>query len=377
MAGRRGAGTVGYMKILLVAATVAALVLAPVAVAHADPRQSTMDLALPRPTGPAAVGRTTLALVDRDRPDPWVPADGPRRLMVTMYYPAVPHTGTPARYMDEAEAAALVDFAGFGDQLPATKLAATRTWSRDGARPLPGRHPLVLLSPGFTVPRHTLTGLAEDLASRGYLVAAVDHAYESVATRFPGGVLPCAACDLPGQIGIAPIAVNRGVDLSFVLDEVTRSWPVGRVAVVGHSMGGDAAATTMRRDPRVRAGVNLDGPMLPAEPVGDRPFLLFGSAEDHSPGGTFDPSWDEVWPKLEGRHRWATVAGADHYSFTDLDLLVQQAGIDAPFELDPGRGVRITRAYVAAFLDRHLRGIARPAPAFPEVTFHHLRTPTG
>jgi dienelactone hydrolase len=363
------------MKTILLAATVAALVLAPVAVAHAEPAQtSTVDLSLPRPTGPAAVGRTTLALVDRDRPDPWVPAAGPRRLMVTMYYPAVPRTGTLAHYMDEAEAAALVDFAGFGDQLPASTLAATRTWSRDNARPLPGRHPLVLLSPGFTVPRHTLTGLAEDLASRGYLVAAVDHAYESVASEFPGGVLPCAACDLPDQIGIAPIAVNRGVDLSFVLDELTKTWPVGRVAVVGHSMGGDAAATAMRADPRVRAGVNLDGPMLPAESVGHRPLLLLGSQDDHSPGGTFDPSWDEVWPKLDGWRRWATVAGADHYSFTDLDLLVQQAGIDAPFVLDPGRGVRITRTYVAAFLDRHLRGLPRPlldgpSAQFPEVHF--------
>ncbi len=378
MAGHRDSGTVEYMKTLLLAATVAALALAPVAVAHAEPAQpSIVDLALLRPTGPAAVGRTTLALVDRGRPDPWVPADGPRRLMVTMYYPAVPHTGTPAHYMSLDEAAALVDFAGFGDQLPARTLAATRTWSRDGARLLPGRHPLVLLSPGFTVPRHTLTGLAEELASRGYLVAAVDHAYESVAAEFPGGVLPCAACDLPDQIGIAPIAVNRGVDLSFVLDELTRTWPVGRVAVVGHSMGGDAAATTMRADPRVGAGVNLDGPMLPAEPVGGRPFLLLGSQDDHSPGGTFDPSWDEVWPKLDGRHRWATVAGADHYSFTDLDLLVQQAGIDAPFVLDPARGVRITRTYVAAFLDRHLRGIVRPVPTFPEVTFHHVLTPAG
>ena len=338
-----------------------------------------MELALPRPTGRAAVGRDTLALADTTRTDPWVPGAGPRRLMVTLFYPAVPRTGTRASYMDIEEAAALVDFAEFGPQLPAAKLAATRTWSRDGARPLPGRHPLVLLSPGFTVPRHTLTGLAEDLASHGYLVAAVDHAYESVAARFPGGVLPCAACELPGEIGIAPIAVNRGKDLSFVLDEVTRRRPVSRVAAVGHSMGGDAAATTMRADARVRAGVNLDGPMLPAESVGDRPFLLLGSVEDHQPGGTFDPSWDEVWPKLGGWRRWVTVGGADHYSFTDLDLLVQQAGIDLPWELDPARGIRITRTYVGAFLDRHLRGrpstiLDGPVDAFPEVTFHHQET---
>src|SRR6476469_1650606 len=332
-------------------------------------------LSLPAPTGTAPVGRTTLALTDRDRPDPWVPAAGPRRLMVTLYYPAVRGTGGPAAYMDPGEAAALVDFAQLGPEFTAERVAHTRTWSRVHARPLPGRHPLVLLSPGFTVPRHTLTALAEDLASRGYAVAAVDHAYESVATRFPDGVLPCAACALPGQIGNGPIAVNRGADLSFVLDSLRHNPLVDerRVAVVGHSMGGDAAATAMRADARVDAGVDIDGPMAPTEPL-DRPFLLFGTLDDHHPGGDFDPSWDAVWPLLSGWRHWLTVTDADHFSFTDLDLLAHQAGVDIPMPLDPARAIRLTRAYVAAFLDQHLRGmpqrlLAGPAAAFPEVTF--------
>jgi hypothetical protein len=31
-----------------------------------------------------------------------------------------------------------------------------------------------------------------------------------------------------------------------------------------------------------------------------------------------------VWPQISGWKRWLTVANADHFSFTDLDLLVQQ-----------------------------------------------------
>ncbi|WP_424184783.1 hypothetical protein ACOBQX_23210 [Actinokineospora sp. G85] len=84
----------------------------------------------------------------------------------------------------------MVDNAGVGDALPGPELAATRVWSREDALPLPGRRPLVLLSPGFGTPRQTLTGLAEDLASNGYVVAAVDHAYESLATRFPEACWP-------------------------------------------------------------------------------------------------------------------------------------------------------------------------------------------
>lgn len=361
----------------VLAVVVAACALSLPANAAATPAADRVALSLPAPTGPAAVGRATLALTDRGRVDPWVPEAGPRRLMVTLYYPAVRDTGRPAPYMDIAEAAALVDFAQLGPEFTAARLADTRTWSRVHARPLPGRRPLVVLSPGFTVPRHTLTALAEDLASRGYTVAAVDHAFESVATKFPDGVLPCAACGLPGQIGIAPIALNRGTDLTFVLDELRHDPRVDprHVAVVGHSMGGDAAATTMRADHRVDAGVNLDGPMVPTDPL-DRPFLLLGTLDDHHPGGDFDPSWDTVWPHLTSWKRWLTTTDADHYSFTDLDLLAHQAGVDIPMPLDPARGIDITRTYVAAFLDRHLRGIpqrllAGPASDFPEITFHN------
>jgi hypothetical protein len=54
----------------------------------------------------------------------------------------------------------------------------------------------VVLSPGFTLNRATLTTLAEDLASKGYVVALVDHAYESFGTTFPGGrTLTCVACE--------------------------------------------------------------------------------------------------------------------------------------------------------------------------------------
>jgi predicted dienelactone hydrolase len=296
--------------------------------------------------------------------------------MVTLYYPAVRGTGNAAPYMDIAEATALVDFAQIGPELTAQRLAGARTWSRTHARPLPGRRPLVLLSPGFTVPRHTLTALAEELTSRGYVVAAVDHAFESVAAKFPSGVLPCAACELPDEIGIAPIALNRAADLSFVLDEL-RDRPFvdqRRVAVVGHSMGGDAAATTMRADTRVDAGVNLDGPMLPPDPL-NRPFLLLGGLDEHQPNGDFDPSWDAAWPHMTGWKRWLTVTDADHYSFTDLDLLVQQSGVDLSFPLDPARGIHLTRTYVTAFVDQHLRGIPRrvlagPVTEFPEITFH-------
>ena len=68
------------------------------------------------------------------------------------------------------------------------------------------------------------------------------------------------------------------------------------------------------------------------------------------------------------------VAGAVHASFTDLALLADQIGIDIDAGLSGARSLDITRAYVRAFFDQHLRGepqmlLDQPSSRYPEVTF--------
>jgi hypothetical protein len=68
------------------------------------------------------------------------------------------------------------------------------------------------------------------------------------------------------------------------------------------------------------------------------------------------------------------VAGAVHASFTDLALLADQAGLGTGAALPGARSLDITRAYVRAFFDQHLRGqpqplLDQPSPHYPEVTF--------
>ena len=72
--------------------------------------------------------------------------------------------------------------------------------------------------------------------------------------------------------------------------------------------------------------------------------------------------------------RWLLVADAIHASFTDLALLADQAGIDIDPHLPGARSLDITRAYVRAFFDQHLRGesqalLDQPSARYPEVTF--------
>jgi len=342
-------------------------------------------VSLPRPTGPYAVGRQVLHLVDQDRQDPWVPSAGARQLMVSMYYPARAGSGTPAPYMTTEEARLFLEAKAANSGLSPEGLAAVATWARTDARPAEGRFPLVLLSPGFTFPRATFTGIAEDLSSRGYVVALIDHPYESTGVTLPDGrTLPCAICDHPPQGGSAAIAESRAKDASFLIDRLTSDespWKYARlidrrrIGMTGHSIGGDAAAITMAADSRVRAGVNMDGTFfapVPATGLGGRPFLLLGAAFDEAPG--MDPSWDDAWSHLDGWKRRLTVAGADHGTFSDLMLLARAVGLPAkPGAIDPERGVAITRTYLAAFFDLQLKGrpqplLDGPSPDQPEVT---------
>ncbi|PHQ51429.1 alpha/beta hydrolase [Streptomyces cinnamoneus] len=358
---------------------------------HGRADRSAPSPRLPEPTGAHAVGRSTLHLVDRDRPDPWVPEAGPRELMVDVYYPARAHTGRQAPYATTEEIRLFLKDRGLTGAVDPGVLSSTRTNSRTDARPEGGRHPLVVLSPGFSVSRYTQTVLAEELASRGYVVATVDHAYESAGTAFPGGrVLTCVACEkaqTPADFRAA--ARGRAEDISFVVDRLTGPRPAWRYAgliddrrigVAGHSMGGASAASAMARDDRLKAGLNMDGGFrdpVPAGGLDGRPFLLLGTDDaTHRPHGT-DTTWDEAWQRLDGWKRWLTVSGSVHFSFCDMAWLTGQLGLplaDPPPPLSGSRATDIVRAYAGAFFDQHLRGVPQPLldgpdPAHPEVRF--------
>ena len=235
----RGAGTVDAVPSprhgLLAALCAAALSLSPVPAGPAEAMPAPLGapassadadrLTLPRPLGRHAVGRDVLHLVDRGRRDPWAPRARGRELMVSVFYPARRGTGRPARYLTADEARLLVRSHHLNG-VPAAAVHAVRTHARVGARPLRGRFPLVLLSPGFSLPRSTLTALAEELASSGYVAATVDHAHESVGTTFPGGrQVTCTACRLVDRRGWDTVPRTRARDLAFIRDRLAGRHP--------------------------------------------------------------------------------------------------------------------------------------------------------
>ena len=345
---------------------------------------------LPEPTGPCPVGITSVHVTDTSRSDPWVTGAVARELMVSLWYPAMRSDGRRARYMTPAESELQLTSRGITG-VPPDVLSTVRANAVSDASPAGHQRslPLIVLSPGFTSPRSTLTALAEDLASHGYVVAGIDHAYESHATAFPDGrVTTCLArrARRRGSGFWEKVAAGRAGDVCFVLGELTGAHPAwpgaglidpSRMAMAGHSAGGAAAIAAMLADSRIRAGIDMDGATVAPIPGHglSRPFLFLGKHSNYSPGsGGAVTTWERDWTLLTGWKRWLVVAGAVHASFTDLALLADQAGIDIGAGLPGARTLDITRAYARAFFDRHLRGtpqalLDQPSPRYPEVTF--------
>ena len=111
---------------------------------------------------------------------------------------------------------------------------------RDAAPAADGApYPLVLISHGYPGNRFLLSHLAENLASKGYVVASIDHTDSTYRT----------------QAAFGSTLVNRSLDQLFTLDEMARlsqdegSFLNGLVntdntGLVGYSMGGYGAIIT-------------------------------------------------------------------------------------------------------------------------------------
>ncbi|MFE3308805.1 alpha/beta hydrolase [Embleya sp. NPDC059213] len=366
-------------------------------------------LRLVPPTGPHAIGTTTLYLVDRCRPDPWEPIPV-REVMVTVFYPARGVRGFPIAPQLPARAAAEFATAARAThpELPAAGVdwAATAAHAHENAPARAGRRPVLLYSPGGVDPRGMGTGIAEELASRGYVVVSIDHPGDGAVVEFP--------VDLPGRDGRVRWTVLRAdprsdpglfrtlidtriADTRFVLEQLAvlasggnpdptapalpdglhRALDLRRVGVYGHSAGGTTAAETMHEDRRIAAAINLEGyldhpPPAPGEagelyPIAregtDRPLLLVGS-DGFGHRADLEPSWSALRANSRGPIPRHLIEHAAHHVFTDHAVLapqLQATGLMSAADrtaligtIAPAASVPLVRRLVHTFFARHL-----------------------
>jgi predicted dienelactone hydrolase len=304
--------------------------------------------------GSYAVGVRTVDIVHRNQVDilKFDRATGKaplydRPLRIEVWYPATIPSGMEEKttYLSSA----------FGTQNTGGTFEIPGKALRD-APPVSGqRFPLVIVSHGYPGSRTFLTYLTENLASKGYVVAAIDHT-DSVfgeVRGFPSTLLNRSSDQLFTIEALDSLSHDPASFLNGLADG-------GNVAIVGYSMGGYGALTS------AGAGYSRSSMLSTAIPGGyiddwfaDSPKFQ-AIRRDHIKGIVAIAPWGEQPPNnawdekgLAGIHIPALFIVGDHD-----DVAVYDTGVKRAFE----RAVNSNRCMLVYEGARHNTG-ANPPPA--------------
>lgn len=274
-------------------------------IAAAEPREPSAPraagvIALPKPTGSFPVGRVTVHWTDVSRQELPELGGGARELTVDIWYPAgaVSASGAPAAYWDPSAFQQPTSAERLRGLLrgayDAIRDGRVRTHATEGApfHPSLQRAPVLIFSHGGGEAREAYSAQIEDLASHGYVVAALSHTHEAVLTitregkhvtlarrRWPRPTVTTIEGLPPGEEASPDRLRWWADDMRFVVDRLTATngdathapdagaaglafagrLDLTRLGAFGHSAGGQAAAHACQVEPRLRACLNQDG----------------------------------------------------------------------------------------------------------------------
>lgn len=219
--------------------------------------------------GSLPVGVRTLVAEHADQPDVLRYSEAnqnpryTRKLTLEVWYPATLAAG-------QKEHTVYNDVLGSGPNDPArpnTPFQFNGRAARD-ATPATGRYPLVIVSHGYPGSRLQMSYLTENLASKGYVVVAIDHPESTRADK----------------AGFASTLLNRRLDDLFVLESVA-AWAepgsgnflagvadAGNTALIGYSMGAYGALNTVGAGVSAAAAAYVPGGRLAVNQQGNADY---------------------------------------------------------------------------------------------------------
>ena len=241
---------------------------------------------LPSPTGNFSVGTQIMTWEDSSRKE-WFTEnpDDYRKIVIQVWYPAIDVFGDPSPYIDNWRER----IGPISEQINVSKMLITSIKDVQSNSYLNAKlytsdkkFPLIIFSHGLGGMRMQNTIQMETLASEGYLVVAIDHAYDANITLFEDGSAANFRSGAEGDLTVQefwdlriPQLNTRSEDVIFLLDEIElliemgdlfwRSINMDHIGIMGHSFGGATAIISSAKDDRLDACIALDGWIVPIE----------------------------------------------------------------------------------------------------------------
>lgn len=363
---------------------------------------------LPVPTGPYPIGTATYHLVDRSRAD-WGDKDAPRELMVQVWYPA----SKPSNPQYDTYVQQDMDFSTLvrGMGLPGFFFDHMKQIPTHAIKSAPmaaggKRFPIILFSPGAQGFRQHNMFQVEELVSKGYVVAGIDHPRAATHVVLPGSrhvEFDAKLIDIP-RFFKDPKFGDRiynylGEDASFALGRMialdradpmhilTNRLDTAKAGILGMSLGGLTAAEACRIDARFKACFIQDV-FVPHDVMAEgvaQPTMWFTRDADSMRAEGW-PEWEVAVHQDSMRTAFESVRsdgylvklpGMFHVNYTDFPSILATPvarKIGMIGAIDPRYGHRVTNAYTVAFFDHHLKGkpeplLDGPSKRFPEIGF--------
>lgn len=243
---------------------------------------------IPKPTGPYSIGTQSMIIEDLDRIDLYGENSTEyRRFKIQFWYPAEStETYQRAPWLEDGKTIArgLSKDLGFPFfLLDHTALIESNSYEKAPISTDFIDYPVLIISHGWRGFRNLHTDFAEELASYGFIVIAIDHTYGSVATVFDDEVIYLNPKALPDREDTTDFILyaNQLVDtyagdIKATIDYLEnlnqdqtsifyQKLDLSALGHMGHSTGGGAGVSLALEDSRIKSLIGLDAWVEPIE----------------------------------------------------------------------------------------------------------------